>query len=181
MSKSYTTIGCCGIECGLCPRFYTEGNSRCPGCGGVDFKNKHPSCSYKTCCADKYGLEVCSQCIEYPCRKYEDRGKIERDSFVSHKRIFPNHDMIRANGFDKYLARLNERIGILKEMLAGYDDGRNKSFYCIAAALLPSSSLHSALSEVKNVEDDKKNKAKALRAILTGYADSENIELKLIK
>jgi hypothetical protein len=35
------------------------------------------------------------QCAEFPCKKYEDREKIERDSFVSHKRIFHNHDLAR--------------------------------------------------------------------------------------
>jgi len=34
--KIYNTIGCCGIDCGLCPRFYTKGDSVCPGCGGTD-------------------------------------------------------------------------------------------------------------------------------------------------
>jgi hypothetical protein len=48
--KEYETIGCCGIDCGLCPRFYTIGESACWGCGGNKFKEKHPSCRYLTCC-----------------------------------------------------------------------------------------------------------------------------------
>jgi hypothetical protein len=27
---THPTIGCCGIDCGLCPRYYTDGPSRCP-------------------------------------------------------------------------------------------------------------------------------------------------------
>ncbi|HNR04634.1 MAG TPA: DUF3795 domain-containing protein, partial [Bacillota bacterium] len=49
MGKKIHTLGCCGLDCGLCPRFFTEGASRCPGCCGVDFENKHPSCSFITC------------------------------------------------------------------------------------------------------------------------------------
>src|SRR4030042_793391 len=48
--KKYPTIGVCGLDCGLCPRYYTIGPSRCPGCAGPDFFNKHPSCSFITCC-----------------------------------------------------------------------------------------------------------------------------------
>ena len=88
-NKEYNTIGCCGIDCGLCPRFYTKGDSVCPGCGGPDFKEKHPSCGYLTCCSIKKGLEVCSECDEYPCSRY-DAEKKGLDSFVTHKKVFPN-------------------------------------------------------------------------------------------
>jgi hypothetical protein len=181
MAKSQPMIGCCGIECGLCPRFYTDGNSRCPGCGGAGFESKHPPCSYKTCCADKNSLEVCSQCAEFPCRRYEDREKIERDSFVSHKRIFLNHESIKTAGFDEFIAKLNERVALLREMLAGYDDGRSKNFYCLAAALLSAQAVSSALSEASAIDGDRKSKAKALRSALTELALRENVELKLNK
>jgi len=36
----------CGIDCGLCPGFYISGYSACPGCGGLNFKEKHPSCGF---------------------------------------------------------------------------------------------------------------------------------------
>src|SRR5512145_448571 len=66
--KKYETIGCCGIDCGLCPRFHTKGDSACPGCGGVNFKEKHPSCGFVTCCVIKNGMEVCADCKDYPCK-----------------------------------------------------------------------------------------------------------------
>ena len=66
LKKKYFTIGCCGIDCGLCPRFHTKGDSVCPGCGGLGFKEKHPSCGFLTCCVTKKGLEVCSDCPDYP-------------------------------------------------------------------------------------------------------------------
>lgn len=40
MTKKIYTLGCCGLDCGLCPRFYTEGSSRCPGCCGENFEKK---------------------------------------------------------------------------------------------------------------------------------------------
>ena len=31
--REYPLFSACGLNCGLCPRFYTDGESRCPGCG----------------------------------------------------------------------------------------------------------------------------------------------------
>gem|GEM_PF-3991072 len=31
--RSYPLFSDCGLNCGLCPRYYTDGASRCPGCG----------------------------------------------------------------------------------------------------------------------------------------------------
>lgn len=133
--KKIPAVGCCGIGCGLCPRFYTDGSSRCPGCGGEGFERKHPSCSVKTCCADHRGLDACGQCAEFPCAKYADREKIERDSFVTHKRTFENHRLIQTRGLDWFMAEQGERAAILRDMLTHYDDGRSKSFFCLALAL----------------------------------------------
>jgi len=176
--KAYPTIGCCGIDCGLCPRFYTDGDSRCPGCGGEGFERVHPPCSYKTCCADKHGLEVCALCAEYPCAKFEDRGKIERDSFVTHRRIFQNHEFIRARGFDAFVEEQAKRVSILREMLADFDDGRSKGYYCLAAALLPIGNLEAAIAEAMPGAD-RKTKAKALKAALQSYAETEGVRLAL--
>ena len=57
--KKNNTIGCCGIDCGLCPRYISKSKSACPGCGAADFFSKHPSCGFLTCCAKNHGLEVC--------------------------------------------------------------------------------------------------------------------------
>lgn len=179
MSKSYPAIGCCGIDCGLCPRYYTEGASRCPGCGGPDFERLHPPCSCKTCCSQKHGSEVCGLCAEFPCIKYE-RDKIERDSFVTHQRIFPNHELIRKIGMEAFLIQQKERISLLEKMLADYDSGRGKSFFCLASALLPIGFLREAMIEA-DIPIDRKARECALRAALTKYAELEGIVLKLTK
>jgi hypothetical protein len=46
--KSFSYVGCCGIDCGLCPRFHTNGPSACPGCDGDNFHEKHPSYGFVT-------------------------------------------------------------------------------------------------------------------------------------
>ena len=180
--KQYETIGCCGIDCGLCPRFYTKGSSACPGCGGVDFREKHPSCGMLTCCAVKKGLEVCSQCSDYPCKRFES-DNITDDSFVTHKRMLLNLDYIKINGIESFINEQKPRIDILNDLLAHFDDGRSKSFYCISCALLPIAKLRETQAFAHSLSRDieLKEKCKVIKCSLNSAADSLKIELKLKK
>jgi len=170
--RKHASIGCCGIDCGLCPRFYTTGSSRCPGCGGDGFEQKHPSCSFITCCAKKRGLEVCAQCGEFPCGKF-DKETGERDSFVTHRRVMSNQRLIADIGLNRFLERQTERMMFLETALTRYDDGKSKSYFCLAAALLSISSLNEALSLAE--------KGESLRDTLKRFAEAEGQELVLRK
>jgi hypothetical protein len=162
--------------------------SRCPGCAGSDFFNKHPSCGHVTCCVKKKGLEVCGQCDEFPCSKFAswlDRLIIE-DSFVTHQKIKSNLYFVREQGLDKFLRQQRKRMGLLERMLQDFDDGRSKSFYCIATTLLPVTELKALLGEAerkikvdKVKADDTQTKAKILRELLNGFAAKGGVELKL--
>jgi hypothetical protein len=185
MNKKIPTLGCCGIDCGLCPRFYTEGASRCPGCGGENFELLHPACGYLGCCAKKKGLEVCALCADFPCGRF-DKETGEVDSFVTHRRVMTNQRFIRDKGLDEFLSVQSERIILLQKMLADWDDGRCRSFYCLAAALLPSTELHIALGAAEKEAEgidiaDMKARAKVLKEILNKVAEKENVLLKLRK
>ena len=176
MAKEHCQIGCCGIACGLCPRHYTEGSSRCGGCGSKEHSN--PYCAILRCC-NKHDKEICSLCGSYPCDKYGDMEKLLRDSFVSHKKIYINHETVLTNGFEALQKDVEERMYILHSMLDGYNDGKNKSFFCLAASLLPISALRDAVNEASQAQGDIKAKAAALRAALEARAKEENILLKL--
>jgi hypothetical protein len=171
-NKKHPTIGCCGIDCGLCPRFYTDGMSRCPGCCGEGFDKKHPSCSFITCCVKKHDLEACGQCGEFPCQKF-DKETGERDSFVTHRMVMSNQRLIAEIGIDAFIDRQRKRINFLETALKCYDDGRSKSFFCLAAALLSIDSLNEALALADKGED--------LKAALNRFAETEGKELKLRK
>jgi len=103
-TKIYPTIGVCGLDCGLCPRYYTLGQSRCPGCGGPDFFNKHPSCSFITCCVKKKNLEVCAECSEFPCPKFKSNEEYQRlkepSSYPSSKKVMPNLNFTKEYGIE---------------------------------------------------------------------------------
>ena len=180
--KNYPAIGCCGIDCALCPRYYTKGSSACPGCGGPDFREKHPSCGILTCCVQKHGLEVCACCPEFPCDRFEPQ-KINRDSFVTHQKIFANHDRIREKGLEHFLGLQAQRVHILQELLEYYDDGRSKSFFCLACALLPTEALgktlHSVRINTKNMSRKERNFL--IKEKLRDIAAAHDTELKLKK
>ena len=170
--KKHETIGCCGIDCGLCPRFYTKGDSACPGCGGLNFKEKHPSCGFLTCCVIKNGLEVCSDCRDYPCRRF-DSEKQGFDSFVTHKKVFANLDYIKRNGIGQFVENQGTRIEILNDLLSKYDDGRSKNFYCISCALLPVDKLLEAHGFAGQLNNSLGTKEKNIRikSYMTKIAD----------
>ena len=120
-ARKYPTIGVCGLDCGLCPRYYTVGTSRCPGCGGPDFFNKHPSCSFITCCVKKKNLEVCAECSEFPCSKFKTDEEYqqlkESSSYPSYKTVMPNLNFIKEHGIKKFLDQQKKRIKLLERMM----------------------------------------------------------------
>jgi len=170
--KKHPAIACCGIDCVLCPRYYTAGKSRCPGCCGEGFEQVRPLCSVIKCCVKERGLEVCAECKEFPCEKFEKESTC-KDSFVTHKRMMINQQLIKEIGIDAYIKQQNERIVFLKTALEHHDNGKNKSYFCIAASLLSIKGLKKALSLV--------GKSKNLRDILKKIADDEGQALVLKK
>ena len=173
--KIYPTIGCCGLDCGLCPRYYTIGTSRCPGCAGPNFISKHPTCSFITCCVKKNNLEVCGECPKFPCSKFKGYGFYqqleESSSYPSYKKILPNLDYIKEYGIKKFIEQQKRRIKLLEIMISSFNDGRSRSSFCKAAALLSLEDLKNSLDEVNrkvkvsNI-DNIKMKAKHLKNIL---------------
>jgi len=159
--KQHPTLGSCGLDCGLCPRYYTAGSSRCPGCCGPGFFDAHPSCS-----------------------------------FITHRKTIFNLDFIKKNGIEKFMEQQEKRIGLLGIMLKHFNDGRAKSFYCIAATLLSIGNLERALERAEENTEERvvestegraeesgniKIRAKNLRQTLNEMASQEGVELKLRK
>jgi hypothetical protein len=177
--KKYPTIGCCGINCGLCPRYYTEGKSKCPGCFGADFVTKHPSCSFVTCCVKNRHQETCATCMEFPCKKYDNWQK--GDSFVTHQNCMENLISIREKGIHNFVKQQKERMNILKAMLEKYNDGKSKSFYCLAAGILPIIDLNRSINEYKmkyGARNDQIEIARIFKTILIKYGNKKHIRIE---
>lgn len=184
--KAYPTIACCGLDCGLCPTYYTKGPSRCPGCGGLNFFDKHPSCSIITCCVKEHSFETCAECEEFPCSKIEKWDLI--DSFICHRASLSNLKFIKTTGVGKFVEIQKKRIELLEIMLKQYNEGRSKSLFCIATALLSIEELEKALKtseqqiKTDNISSsDLKSRSSVLKGVLNDIAAKDGIELKLRK
>jgi len=175
--KRYPTIGACGLDCGLCPRYYTAGKSRCPGCAGPGFYDRHPSCSFITCCVRKRHLEVCGECSDFPCSKFKSEAEYQRaapsSSYPPEKKLMPNQHFIRRHGIKPFIARQTEQMKLLALLLEKFDDGKSKSFYCRIASQADVTTIREAIAQASRqitreqiAEDDHKSRARILRALL---------------
>jgi hypothetical protein len=177
--------GCCGLYCGLCPRYQSTAPSRCPGCHAGD---QSTYCSVCRCCKAKRGLATCAECNEYPCeRLLRVIGvEVEADSFVSHKPALPNLERIREVGLSEYLSEQRSRRLLAEQLLAQYNDGRSMTFYCTACALMPVSAIREVLDEAGSPDGGgqldgaaHKARAKAMRAAIGARASQAGIDLRL--
>jgi hypothetical protein len=185
--KKYPVIGACGLDCGLCPAFYRDGKSRCPGCCGEGFWDTHPGCGFITCCVKQKGLDTCGQCNEFEfCPRVIKQLQQAKhaDSLLSYQTIDANFKYVRKNGIEKWGTRQQEKIDFLKALLESYNDGRSKGFYCLSMQLLPLDKLKAALSQAQEkmtADMPLKNKTLLVREAFNGVAEKCGVELKLRK
>jgi hypothetical protein len=185
--KKYPMVGVCGLDCGLCPRFHSDGKSKCTGCCGDGFWEVHPSCSFITCAVKQKGLETCGQCNEWQeCIKYSQLMESEQgyDSFISYKPVSKNLTFVRKYGIAEFAKQAIEKQELLKYILDNYNDGRSKLFLCTACQLIPLEKMGEVLATIKvKIPEvaDIKRKAKITRATINKMADSLKIDLKLRK
>jgi len=183
IGKMYPAVGACGLDCMLCPRYYTEGKSKCDGCGSA-YSYAAVGCKIFRCCVKEKNFETCAECSDFPCLKFEEAS--EYDSFVTHRKMIPNLKFIEKCGIKEFLNEQKKRQKLLEEMLEQFNEGRSRTVYCVAATLLPIKALKKSLDlaktrvKEKNVKgSDLQNKAKVLKDILSEIASKERIDLKL--
>ena len=178
--RKYPLFSACGLNCGLCPRYHTKGPSKCPGCAGVGFSQVHPPCGILSC-AEKRGLEYCFLCEDFPCNKYDNADLY--DSFISHKNQFSDMEKAKKIGMEAYEALLNEKLGILNNLLNSYDDGRRKGFFCLAVNLLDLEDIRTVMVRINKEISSVPIKEKAAAAVrfFEEMAEARNISLKLRK
>ena len=165
----------CGLNCGLCPMYL---NKNCLGCG-----EENHSCKIARCSMEHNGIEYCFQCNEYPCEKYEKIDKF--DSFISHRNQKSDLEKVRQIGIEAYNAEQEEKVEILGVLLAGYNDGRKKTLFCVAVNLLKIHELREVLRKIENRSDLEtltlKEKSTFAAWLLKAAAEKNNIDLKLRK
>lgn len=179
-SRSEPGFALCGLNCCLCPRFHTEGASRCPGCGGEGFQQKHPSCSVVTCSRRHGNVEFCFECGDFPCKRYEDIGK--KDSFITYRNVTVNLEEAERD-LEGYLSVLKTKFELLKLLTGRFNTGRSKSLYCLAVELFPIGEIEGIIDSMEKEGEDTGDGEKAGRIMerLRKRAGELGIELVLRK
>lgn len=177
-------IGVCGLSCRLCPRFHAEGPSRCAGCKGES--RMAAGCPFITCAVKRQGIEFCWDCGQSDgCQRWAAHRAAgrERDSFLSYAALDGNIASVRRMGIDAFIEDQLDRERLLIEMLEEFNEGRSKSYYCVAATVLRPDELRAAIGGARAAASgsDVRGMAKALHRALEATAQSRSATLALRK
>jgi hypothetical protein len=184
MTIEFPEMGICGLSCQLCPNYQSNSNSKCDGCKSE--ARMKVGCPFITCAIKKKGIEFCWDCEESSScekwRRHREMGKAH-DSFKCYQKLEDDISYVQQHGFTEYKKLQNTREEILKDMLNNFNDGRSKSYYCIAATIMEIEELEQALSDAKesSVDQDLKAKAKILHKLLDDKAKQKGYFLGLRK
>jgi len=183
MKVGYPEVGICGLSCRLCPAYHRETPSRCAGCKSES--RMIVGCTFINCAVKKRGIEFCWLCRENKScekwRKHRDMGKLH-DSFVCYQKLEDNISFIQEYGVAEFEKQQKSRERILGEMLKEFNEGRSKSYYCIAATVLEIEDLEESLAEARRQATGLvPKKARILHALLDRVADRKKLSLRLRK
>lgn len=184
MEVEYPQIGICGLTCTLCPSYHTDTKSRCLGCKSEG--RMTAGCPFITCAIKNKGVEFCWDCQEHlTCekwRKHREIGKL-RDSFKCYQKLEQDIELIQKIGVVEFAKDQKTREKLLKVMLIEFNEGRSKSYYCIAATVLEIDELKESLFKAREKAQglEIKEKSKLLHSLLDELALNRNYLLKLRK
>ena len=184
MDINYPEIGICGLSCRLCPMYQTNTASKCNGCKSTD--RMAVGCPFITCAIRRKGVEFCWDCGENEScerwRKHRETGK-EHDSFKSYQKLEDDIGYIKTQGLKAYDEQQRIREKLLLRLLKEFNEGRSKSYYCIAATLMDINELEDALAEadIRSKSLNIKDKAKVMHSLLDAIALENGYRLILRK
>lgn len=143
-------------------------------------------CPFITCGVKKKGVEVCWDCSENgSCEKWvkhRDAGK-ERDSFKCYQTLEDDIEYIKNHGIAAFNEQQKIREHLLLKLMKDFNEGRSKSYYCIASIVLDINELENALAEadVESKSLDIKDKAKVMHFLFDAIASRNSYQLRLRK
>ena len=143
-------------------------------------------CTFINCAEKKREIEFCWLCPEDKIcekwRKHREMGKLH-DSFVCYQKLEDNISFVQEHGIAEFEKLQKTRERLLSEMLKEFNEGRSKSYYCVAATVLEIEDLEKSLAEARKQANglEPKEKARILHAILDRRAEKRKILLKLRK
>jgi len=100
---------------------------------------------------------------------------------LSYQGLEDNITFIEKNGMEEFEKQQKTREKLLKAILKEFNEGRSKTFYCIAAAVLEIVELESVLEKAraKSKGLDIKAKSEVMHSLLNEVASNRNYLLKL--
>lgn len=174
-TRSNQLLSLCGLNCSLCPMHL---GNHCNGCG-----NGNQSCKIAKCSMEHDNIEYCFECKSYPCDKY--RNIDEYDSFISHYNQKKDLKKAKSIGFDAYSKEQLEKSKILEYLLSEYNDGRKKTFYCVAVNLIEFYELKEMLMKISLDTDflllDDNDRCKYVYELFISKSKEMGIDFKLRK
>jgi hypothetical protein len=184
MEINYPEIGICGLSCRLCPTYQTNASSKCCGCKS---KNRIVvGCPFISCAIKHKGVEFCWDCEKSEsCEKWRghrDAGK-SRDSFKSYQKLEDDINFVKKMGIKAYDEQQKTRESILLRLLNEFNEGRSKSYYCIAATVMAIDELNNCLqtAATETSSHDIKEKSKLMHALLNDISLKKGYYLGLRK
>ena len=184
MEITYPEIGICGLSCRLCPNYQTKAASKCSGCKSTN--RMAVGCPFITCAIKKVGIEFCWDCRKNEScekwKKHRELGK-EYDSFKTYQKLEDDINFIKAKGVKAYDEQQRIRESLLIGILNEFNEGRSKSYYCIAATVMDIDELNSALEEATAQSKllSIKDKSRIMHTILNSIALKKGYRLSLRK
>jgi hypothetical protein len=180
MKFKHPEIGICGLSCRLCPAYF----SWCRGCKTPD--RMKVGCTFIRCAVKERNVEYCWDCPDQAsCAKWARHRELGKswDSFKSYQTLEADIAFIQKNGVAEFAKVQKTREKWLRKTLAGFNDGRSKSYYCIAATVLGIPDLRKAVREAekRSAGMSLKEKAKILHGLLDEIAAREGCILKIRK
>lgn len=184
MEIKYQEIGICGLSCRLCPHYHMNTDSRCLGCKSDG--RMIVGCPFITCAIKRKGLEFCWDCADSSfCERWKNHRNAGKkvDSFKCYQKLEDDIGFIHKRGIVEFEKIQKIREQLLREMLVEFNEGRSKSYYCIAATVLEIEDLELALAEAKqkSIGLDIKGKSRYLHSMLDDIARKKKYDLKLRK
>lgn len=184
MNIKYIEVGVCGLSCRLCPMYNSQAQSRCAGCKSLS--RMTVGCPFITCAVKNKNIEFCWQCKDCDsCKKWEKHriASAQQDSFKCYQTLQSDIAFIRKHGVDEFERQQKIRESILKEMLLNFNEGRSKSYYCVAATVFALEELKDAMKKAKQQSNSLplKQKAKTMHLLLEKIAKDKGYTLKLRK
>ncbi|MCJ7764211.1 MAG: DUF3795 domain-containing protein, partial [Dehalococcoidales bacterium] len=173
MDINYPEIGICGLSCRLCPRYQTDATSKCNGCKSAD--RMAAGCPFITCAIKNKEVEFCWDCrINESCdiwRRHRETGK-KYDSFKSYQKLEDDIKFIKTQGVKAYDEQQRVRESLLLKLLNEFNEGRSRSYYCIAVTIMDADELIDSLTEatIKSGSLDVKDKTKVMHSLLDTIA-----------